>query len=572
MKHRKPLVVTILLALNCLLAVSCQDPSELDQADLILWNGHIVTVDSDSSIEQALAIRAGRFLRVGSDRDVLTLKGSNTRVVDLQGQTVIPGLIDDHYHMLSKAVDQHLGVEVALVESVEEMLEAISARAAATPPGAVVYTTSGWLIEQLQEKRPPSRQELDEAAPQNPVVVQGGHTLYLNSRALKLAGIDRRTATPAGGFMGRDSSGELNGLLVDNAMSLARGLIPEPTFEQKLEALRVAQRKENSVGITGVREPGIPPEDMRVYQRLWQQGELTLRVSMNLSLDHHRPAQELADTLGRWGVSTRFGDPMLRLDGIGEFGVDGGFEAAWMSQPYFFSEAPSPFYGLQRIEAEKFLTVIKAANSYGWRPSIHAVGDRAIDRLLDAYEVAHLEDSIAAKRWIIEHAHYTRLDQIPRIRDLNVLISTQFHPYMSAGTMKRHWGPERASQTMRLRDWLDGGLTVGGGSDWSLVPANPFWMIYFWVTRDTRLWGELGPEQAITREEALRVMTINNARLTFEESIKGSIEAGKLADLVILSDDLMTVPEAEIRDIKALATILEGKVVYVDPESTLAIQ
>ena len=142
---------------------------------------------------------------------------------------------------------------------------------------------------------------------------------------------------------------------------------------------------------------------------------------------------------------------------------------------------------------------------------------------------------------------------------------------MSAGTMKRHWGEKRAAQTMRLRDWIDGGLTVGGGSDWSLVPANPFWMIYFWVTRDTRLWGKLGPEQSITREEALRVMTINNAHLTFEETIKGSIEVGKLADLVILSEDFMTIPEAAIRDIKALCTMLGGRIVYVDSDSPISI-
>lgn len=569
LKNYRLLTITILFALNWPVTFLMSAPSP--PADMILWNGKILTVDSEFSIEQALAISAGQFVHIGSNREVLALKGSDTKIIDLNGHTVIPGLIDNHYHMLSKAVDQHLGVEIALTESLEEMLKSIAAKSNKTPPGDVVYTTSGWMIEQLREKRAPSRQELDRASPGNPVVVQGGHTLYLNSQALKLAGIDRHTPHPPGGFIGRDIDGIPTGLLIDNAMFLARGLIPTPTFEQKLDALRIAQKKENSVGITSVREPGLHPEDMRVYQRLWQEEELTLRISMNLNLDHHLSTQELTDYLSQWGVSTRFGDPMLRLDGIGEFGLDGGFEAAWMSQPYFFSEAPSPFHGLQRIDSEKFSAVIKAANTLGWRPSIHAVGDKAIDMLLDIYKQAHKTDSISGKRWLIEHAHYTRLDQIPSIRDLQVLISTQFHPYMSAGTMKRHWGEERAAQTMRLRDWIDGGLTVGGGSDWSLVPANPFWMIYFWVTRDTRLWGKLGPEQSITREEALRVMTINNAHLTFEETIKGSIEVGKLADLVILSEDLMTIPEAAIRDIKALCTMLEGEIVYVHSDSPISI-
>lgn len=358
-------------------------------------------------------------------------------------------------------------------------------------------------------------------------------------------------------------------MLVDNAMALAQKLMPIPTHEQKLKALRQIQKKENAVGITGVREPGITPEDMRVYDELWSRGELTLRVSMNLSLDHQKPLSSLIDQLSQWGVSTGFGDEMLRIDGIGEFGIDGGFEAALMSEPYAPSgNVPStePFYGLQLIPTDKFTEMMMAMNRLNWRGSIHAVGDKGIDVVLDAFEKANQERPISRKRWVLEHGHYTRPDQFDRIKKLGVVMSTQFHPYMAASSMIQNWGEERASKAMRIRDWLDAGLKVGGGSDWSLVPANPFWIMYSFVTRDTRLWGILGPDQRITREEALRLMTINNAFITFEENIKGSIEPGKLADLVILSDDILTVPSERIKSIRPLMTLLGGKVVYASED------
>jgi predicted amidohydrolase YtcJ len=256
---------------------------------------------------------------------------------------------------------------------------------------------------------------------------------------------------------------------------------------------------------------------------------------------------------------------MVRLDGIGEFGIDGGFEAGLMSEHYVNApgtEKPEEYFGLQRIPTEKFEQVLSAMSRLGWRGCSHIVGDRGLDIALDAYERANSVKPIAPKRWVVEHAHFTRPDQFQRIKDLNLVISTQFHPYMAAQNMTYFWGEERAANSMRMRDWLDAGLLVGGGSDWSLMPPNPFWILYFWLTRDSRLGGEIGTHQRITREEALRVMTINNAYITFEENLKGSLEAGKLADLVVLSDDYLTVPAASIKDITPVLTMLGGKVVF----------
>jgi len=565
MKH---ILVMILFATAMSTGCTASESPVGITADLILYNGKIVTVNREFDIESAIAIRGKNILAVGKDDTIRALAGPDTRIIDLKGKTVIPGLIDGHYHFMNKAVSFNLGVGVALVESIEEMVKRIKKKVDQTPPGELVYTTSGWLPQQFKENRVPTRYDLDPVSPNNPVIVVGGHSIYLNTYALRQAGISRETVSPEGGTIAMDpETGEPTGRLIENAARLAtkKWTIGAATHEQKLEAIRASQKKLNAVGITSIREPGISAADMRVYQELRDNGELTVRVSMNYSLDPSKPTEQLIKQLETWGVSTGFGDSMVRLDGIGEFGIDGGFEGGLMSEPYVHApgnEDPKEYFGLQRIRTEKFEQVLQAMSRLGWRACIHIVGDRGLDIALDAYEKASQVKPIASKRWVIEHAHYTRPDQFKRINDLGLVISTQFHPYMAAQNMTYFWGEERASKTMRMRDWLDAGLLVGGGSDWTLLPANPFWIIYFWVTRDTRLGGIIGADQRISREEALRVMTINNAYITFEENIKGSLEPGKLADLVVLSDDILTVPDSQIRDIVSRLTMVDGEIVH----------
>lgn len=536
-------------------------------ADLVLEHGKVVTVDDKFHVTTAIAIRADRIMDVGTDAALAGLIGSHTKVVDLKGHTVIPGLIDDHHHFLSKAIDAYLGVDIALSPSIQDVVRRIKAKIDHTPAGELVYTSSGWLPAQFAENRTPTRADLDPVSPHNPVIVQGGHSIYLNSYALRKLGITRDTVSPPGGVVDKDpATGEPTGRLTENAQSLARTM-PRgvATEQQKLDALRAGQKKMNAAGITSLREPGITAENMRVFQELHDSGEMTVRVSMSYDLDPSKPTEELIKELQTWGVSSGFGDSMLRLDGVGEFGIDGGFEGALMTQHYAHApgnETPEKYFGLQRIPTDKFEQVILAMNRLNWRACIHTAGDGALDIVLDAYEKADREKPIARKRWTLEHLLYTRPDQFERIRKLGLVVSTQFHAYMAAADMVNFWGPERAAKATRMRDWLDAGLKVGGGSDWSLLPADPFWMIYFFVTRDSRLSGVLGPEERLTRQEALRVMTINNAYITMEENIKGSLEPGKLADLLVLSADVMTVPEKQIRDITPLATMVAGKVVY----------
>lgn len=580
MKH----IVAGFLVLAVTTVVSCAASRSEPQitADMVLYNGKIVTVNQNFDIESAIAIRGEDILAVGKDHTIRALVGPETRSIDLKGKTVIPGLIDGHFHFMNKAVTFSLAVDVVLVDSIEEMVKRIGDKVAQTPPGELVYTVTGWMPQQLKENRVPTRHDLDPVSPNNPVIVYGGHSVHLNTYALKQAGITRDTVSPADGKVEMDpQTGEPTGRLIDAAKRLAWAHWPmgEATHQQKLDAIKTSQVLMNAVGITSVRDAALTTADMRVLQELRQKDELTVRVSMYNTLDSYKldaskPADVLIGQLENWAVTTGFGDSMLRIDGLGEIEIDGGFESGLMTEPYAHApgnENPQEYYGLQLISTDKFEQVLQAAARLGWQANTHAVGDRGMDIALDVYEKVNEVTPITSKRWVIDHAHYTRPDQFQRMKDLGVVISTQFHPYMGAQNIVHFWGEERASKTMRMRDWLDAGLVVGGGSDWGLMPANPFWMIYFWVTRDSRLWGTIGPDQKISRQEALRVMTINNAYITFEEDIKGSLEPGKLADLLVLSDDILTVPDGQIKEITPLLTLLGGKVVH-EKNGTLAVR
>jgi len=534
--------------------------------DAIYYNGKIVTVDDNFSIVQALAVLGDKIVLVGTDKDLLPLAGPKTVKVDLHGHTLIPGLSDDHYHYLSNASNDFREISLVRANSFDEFLATIKDRADKSPAGEVLATQSGWLPDQFNG-RLPNKSDLDKAAPNNPLLVRGGHTMYLNSAALKMAGITAATPNPAGGIIAKDAkTGEPNGELVDNAMSLVMKYLPKESDADKLRDLRRAQKALNSIGLTSVRDPGVVPSDMRIYQELWDSGDMTVRVSTSLSLPSEPSAKEILAMLSPWGVHTRFGDHMLRLDGIGEFGLDGGFQAALMREPY--ASAPDvgpqsgPFYGLQRIPTDKFTEVIRGMNKLGWRACIHAAGDKSVDVALDAYEKANADQSIVDKRWTIEHGLITDKDQLARIKKLGVIISSQYHTFMASRTMIQDWGTERGEESSRDRDWLDAGVHTGMGTDWTLMPPNPFEVLSFLVTRKNRFGELVGPDQKITRREALKLGTVDNAYITFEEKVKGSIEPGKLADFIVLDRDYLTVADDDIKNIAVLRTVVGGKVVF----------
>jgi len=544
---------------------------EGEAADLILHNGRIVTVDGGFTIARAVAVRGDRFVAVGDDARIRLLASAKTRQIDLRGRTVIPGLMDGHLHNAGGGP----GVDLSSSRSVNELLAAVEARARASAAGAIIVSNGDWHEAQLKEKRLPHRRELDRVAPRNPVVlVRGGHEFILNSAALERWGISRATASPAGGEIGHDADGELNGELVDTARGLVK-LPPPPKLTP--EGIAAQMRLLNSVGLTSVRIPGsfqfggdiLAP--YRMFQELKAKGELTMRVNYLMRIFDFSSVEKVRATIASWNVRPDEGDEWLRIGGMKTL-IDGGFEGGHMREPYAEPYGRGgKFKGIQVVPIADYNAVVMELNRQGWRVATHAVGDAAVDQVLAAYEAADRERSIRDRRWTIEHLFIGRPDHYPRIRALGVVVSAQDHLYLAAPSLANYWGRARAEQVTPVRTFLDEKLLVAGGTDSPVIPYNPFWAMYHFVTRNTISDGVYGASQRITREEALRIYTINNARLTFEEGIKGSIEPGKLADLVVLSADFLTVAESAIASIKPLATMVGGKFVHVAAPDELGV-
>ena len=542
----------ILLALTLVIVRS---DAQVPPPDTILVNGHVVTVDARFSIAQAVAVTGGKFTAVGTSAAIRKLAGPSTAVIDLKGQTVIPGLADDHLHDAGGGP----GVDLSRTRSVADVLAAIAARVKQSRPGDIIVTNSDWHEAQLSEHRLPYRRDLDTVSADNSVVVvRGGHEYILNSAALRKWNITRETPQLPGGRITRDASGELNGELVDRAKSLVH-LPPGPSLT--MEALQEQHRKLNAVGLTSIRYPGASVEQYRLLQEMKRRGTLTVRVNQLMRFGADSGAA-MRTAIAASGISPDEGDEWVRIGGM-KLGVDGGFEGGWMRQPYAepWGEGGT-FFGVNTMKQAPYTDVVKELNRLGWRVATHAVGDAAIDEVLAAYEAADAEKSIVGRRWTIEHGFIPQADQFPRMKKLALVISAQDHLYLAGPSLVTYWGAARAARTTPMRTYIDQGFVVAGGTDSAVVPYPPLWVFYHFVTRDTISGGVLGVNEKISRKQALQVQTINNAFLTFEEQTKGSIEPGKLADLVVLPEDLLTCPAKHLEQMAVDMTMVGGKVVY----------
>ena len=547
---------SVFVAVGALLALAAaQAPAP---ADTILVNGHVITVDARFSIAQAIAIRGGRFAAVGTDADIRKLAGPGTQTIDLHGDTVIPGLADDHLHDAGGGP----GVDLSRARSLGDVLAAIGERVKASRAGDIVVSNSDWHEAQLTEHRLPYRSDLDTVSPNNPVVlVRGGHEYILNSAALAKWHITRETSQPAGGRITRDAHGELNGELIDRAKALVQ-LPPSPPLT--IDGLVAQHRKLNAAGLTSIRYPGASIEQYRLLQQMEQRGLLTIRVNQLLRFGADN-AVAMRDAIARSGVTPDEGDDWLRIGGM-KLAVDGGFEGGWMREPYAEPWGEhGTFFGVNTMKQAAYTEVVKELNRLGWRVATHAVGDAAIDEVLTAYEAANAEQSIRGRRWTIEHGFVPQPDQFPRMKALDLVISAQDHLYLAGPSLVNYWGAARAGRTTPMRTYLDQGFVVAGGTDSAVVPYPPLWVLYHFVSRDTISGGVMGADQRISRKEALQVETINNAYVTFEERAKGSIEPGKLADLVELPEDILSCPEKRIEQMRITMTMVGGRIVYRRP-------
>jgi len=556
------MVLGFSVVVSTVLICACRAAGPASPADQILVNARVYTVNAEFSRAEAVALRGSRIVAVGSESEVRQHAGPATRIVDLGGRTVVPGLADSHNHQISRGIMLN-HVDLTHVRSIQEILDAIAARIQTSKPGEWIQGTRGWWEYELKENRYPTRWELDAVSPNNPVSIPGPHYIVVNSKALELAKITRSTPNPPGGEIYHDKkTGEPDGLLMDRAGTLVRNLIPDTLSQEQIQnGIREILRRQVSNGLTLIREPGLSPKDVQTYRELLDRGELPMRMDLLYRLDQNLPLEEFkAREQEILRPGQKFGEDMIRIDGI-KMILDGAERSALLREPY--PDRPD-FRGLEFIPTEKYEEICAYLNEKGWRVATHVVGDAAIDQALDAYEFAHQQKPIAGKRWSLEHAFLVRPDHYDRSKGMELVINTQYmHNYSLGKLILEAWKEPMANLSIPIKGWIDHGLVVAGGSDGPIsYQASPLLVFYGSVTRNTGWGGRLGPDQGISREQALRTVTINAAYASFLEKETGSLEQGKYADLVVLSGDLMTVPEEEIRSIEVLATMVGGRVVF----------
>lgn len=530
---------------------------ETAAADSVYLNGNIYTVDEIFSKAEAIAIKGQYLLHVGSNESVKKFIGSNTKVVDLKGKTVIPGIIEGHMHFPGEG--QKLLQLDAFWKPKDEILALVKAEADRLPDGEWIIGR-GWNQEVWENPEFPTKEDLDAVSPNNPVALVRtcGHATWANSMALKIAGITNDTPNPQGGEILRDAKGEATGVLTDTAATAVRSKIPEFNEERQKEALLLAQEELFSYGITSSMDAGSGLTTIGYMKDLYEKGDLKIRVYMMVNTG------ESAKEYYKRGPEIGLFDNRLTMNCI-KFFSDGslGARSAWMLEDYSDRENHT---GNGRYSDEEFYQLIKEARENGFQVATHAIGDAANKQLVDVYEKVLKEMPLKDHRYRIEHFQIVRLEDINRIKEIGIIPAMQaVHATSDKNMAEDRVGSERIKGAYAWRKVIDAGNIIVNGSDASVELVNPYHGLYAAVTRMGRDGMPVGgwyPEECMTRIEALRSFTIWAAYGQFEEKIKGSLEAGKLADFVILDRDYMTCPDRELKDIMPLETIVGGEVVY----------
>ncbi len=535
--------------------------TDSQKADMVILNGNIITVDAKKPYAQAVAIKSGKITGVGSNAAIKRLAGAGTEVLDMMEMTVLPGFIDSHTHP-SMAATSFLEIDCRApeIKGIKDIQAAVAKKAAELGPGEWVRGTN-YNDSKLAERRQVTRRELDEAAPNNPVLLRSdtGHQSIANSQALAIAGITRNTPDPAGGKIDRDEAGEATGLLYELASRLVRDKVPEYNVEQMKQGLRALWTKFNEWGITSTHDASGETTGIRAYQELLAEG--TRKIRVNLMVRMTAGPRVTLDHMRALGIQSGFGDEWLKVmslkimgDGSGAGGTAGVYT------PQF--RGPKGL-GIMTTSAEEMDRLVMDAHQAGIRVSIHSIGDRGIDIALDAIEKAQKAYPASDMRHRIEHNSCSTPKQLERIKALGVVPSSSIgYMYAIGDQYAENFGPERSRWLHPHKTMQEMGIIAGGNSDCPVSFNGPLIQMYAAVTRKSCTGQAVGPEETINIKDAVKTYTWNGAYLAKEENIKGSIEAGKLADLVVLDRDVMTVPSNEIKDVKVLMTIVDGKVVY----------
>ena len=579
---RMPITLLSLLAINAsALSAQAQDTARVDT---IYYNGKVVTVDSQSKVAQAFAVSGEKIVAVGDDTLVRKFAQKETVLKDLQGKMVLPGLIDSHVHAPDASMFEW-DHPIPEMETIQDVLSYIRSRSEVIEPGKWIFVSQVF-VTRLTDQRFPTRYELDQVAPKHPVFFRTGPDGALNSLALKRCGIDKDFKITDGepGYIEKDSqSGEPNGILRSCTRLVkwddARA---KPSEQERISRLEMLLKDYNSVGLTSICDRLATDDGIRLYEALLQRDALSCRVFLSYSVNAQASMEEIEATIKKAATHPRHTyDNRLWLRGVKVF-LDGGMltGSAYMRQPWGISSIYSitdPNYrGLLYIEPSKLYQMSKLALQHDLQFTAHSVGDGAVHALIDAYERISTQDfPVRDKRPCITHCNFMSAEAIERMAKVGIVADLQpAWLFLDGKTLLKQFGDERTAYFQPYRTLADSGVIVGGGSDHmqrigslrSVNPYNPFLGISVAVERLPRgMEQPLHPEQAITRQEAIRLYTLNNAFLTFEEDRKGSIESGKLADFIVLDRNILDCPLDQIASTRVLETYVGGKLVYQAP-------
>jgi predicted amidohydrolase YtcJ len=579
-----PISLTPALFILLVVGLASNCTNSIQEPDLVLINGKVVTLDTAFTIANAIAIKGDIILAVGGNKDIKALAGTATKIIDLEGKCVIPGLIDAHTHLDGAALSE-LHQTIPAVTNVGDVLNAVSEKTKTLPPGDWIEIPK-LFSTRLTELRWPSRKELDEVAPNHPVFLDGSFAAMVNSYALNISGITRNTQHE--GVLMDDLNGEPTGVIRHSAFDLLHKN-PDPvlTPEQKSDAIVDMMQRYNQVGITSVNIRSVGQESYAFFQDLAQQGRSTVRVNLtffqsDIGINKGDSLSVVSEKIRNLGFNTGYGDEWVKVGPL-KWQIDGGIltGTAFLREPwakYFpdrvkevYGITEPEYYGVPSIAKEDLATLITLAEELNWDFTAHSTGGAGVDLMLAAYEQVRTTIPKTEQRFSIIHGNFFTPESIEKMHRLGVYADMQ--PawfYKDADAMHYLLGDKRIQTFHPYKSMFEAGVMVNGGSDHmvkfdsytSINPYNPFLAMWSVITRKTERGSVIVPDEAITREQALSMYTINNANLSSEEDIKGTLEPGKLADLVVISKDLFTCPVDDIKDIQVEMTLAGGTIVY----------
>jgi predicted amidohydrolase YtcJ len=566
-------VLSILLSI--LFLISTPTSTKVDPADLVFINGNIYTANEKQPRAEAIAVKGDRIVFVGSNAAAKNYQGPATRIVDLHGATMLPGMADAHQHLEGVGF-REMTLNLEGITNLQDFLAKVKARVDQAKPGEWV-TGRGWIETFWTPPVFPTRWDLDKVAPNNPVILgrSDGHGTVVNSAALKIAGITKDTPSPFGGEISKDKqSGEPNGMLLDAAQGLVRRHVPPTSRADAERAVVLGVQRDIGLGWTQVQNPGGSYEDIDIYRKLYGEGKIKLRIYKVLSA----PGKEAQRLLSEGPIIGAYGN-RLTVRAL-KFYADGslGSRSAALLEPY--SDAPDTS-GFLTIKEENLLPVLEEALRKGIQCETHAIGDRGNRFILDEYEkalnaVPANQRKIADPRWRVEHSQIVNPVDIPRFKKLGIIPSMQAsHAIGDLHFAPARLGMKRLEGAYAWNSFIKSGVVVPGGSDAPVERGEPMIEFYAAVARkDIRGFSGEGwhPEEAVSRDQALKMLTIWPAYAAFEENLLGSIEVGKLADFTVLSADIMKIPEMDILKTHCVMTVIGGEIVYQAAPGSAALE